>query len=116
MLSLRNILIALCVYLAVEYSVFKAKSVTANRRRIAMSQHVDRRKMGAYLRKVRKRKAMNVREFATLLGVSRTSVNNYELGVNVPPVEYLSQIARLCDTTIDNILDVTSKTKEDTNA
>ena len=101
----RFYLLLILTYLIVEYFVFSHyKSRRKRREIIAMPQHVDRKKLGAKIKRARSKLDMNVRQFADMLDVSRSTVTNYELGSTLPDVEFLAKLAALEETTIDSLI------------
>lgn len=59
---------------------------------------------GTRLKKLRKEKEISQEDFAKQLGVSRSSVGNYETNQNMPTAEILTKIASILDCSIDYIL------------
>lgn len=66
-------------------------------------------KLGDRLVQLRKEKHYTRDEFAQLLGISKYTLRNYELGVTEPGHSFLIKIAGLFDTSIDYILGLTEE-------
>jgi transcriptional regulator with XRE-family HTH domain len=66
-------------------------------------------KLGDRLIQLRKEKHYTRDEFAQLLGISKYTLRNYELGVTEPGHPFLIKIAGLFDTSIDYILGLTEE-------
>lgn len=59
---------------------------------------------GNRLKKLRKDKKISQEDFAKKIGVSRSSVGNYETNQNMPTAEILDKIADILDCSIDYLL------------
>ena len=62
--------------------------------------------IGSRIRKYRKDKSLSQKDFAALLGVSASRVNNWENGVNRPDVDILADICRTLNVSPSELLDV----------
>ena len=65
--------------------------------------------VGERIRKLRERKGLLPGDLASMLGVSVTTVYNWEQGRNLPACELLPQLAGLLNTSIDHLLRYGSK-------
>lgn len=59
---------------------------------------------GTRLKILRKEKNISQEELAKLIGVSRSSVGNYETNQNMPTAEILDNIANILDCSLDYLL------------
>lgn len=59
---------------------------------------------GTRLKKERENKDISQEDFSKRLGVSRSSVGNYETNRNMPTVEILTKMADILDCSIDYLL------------
>ena len=66
-------------------------------------------KLGDRLVQLRKEKNYTREDFAKLLGISKYTLRNYELGVTEPGHPFLIKIAELFNTSIDYILGLTEE-------
>lgn len=62
--------------------------------------------IGSRIRKYRKDKKLSQKNFAALLGVSASRVNNWENGVNRPDVDILADICKTLNVSPSELLDV----------
>jgi len=67
---------------------------------------MDYKKIGSYLLQNRKEKGMTQSELAKLLNVSHQAVSRWERGENLPDVERLSELAKLYQVSVDEILSI----------
>ena len=58
------------------------------------------------IKKLRKKNKISQKELAALLGVSRSSVNGWELGINMPSTQYIIKMARLWHVSTDYLLGI----------
>lgn len=61
------------------------------------------------IRALREDRDMNQTQLAKLLGMSQTGYSKYETGENDIPTAILVQLARLHDTSVDYLLDLTDQ-------
>ena len=61
------------------------------------------------IRALREDRDMNQAQLAKLLGMSQTGYSKYETGENDIPTAILVQLARLHDTSVDYLLDLTDQ-------
>lgn len=66
---------------------------------------MNQKKIGLYLKDLRKQKGLTQEEFSELLGVSNRSISRWENGVNMPTLELLLEIAKYYEVSMDEILD-----------
>ncbi|MGC5865181.1 helix-turn-helix domain-containing protein [Enterococcus faecalis] len=66
---------------------------------------ITTKQVGARMREARKKKKYTLRYLANKIGLSsRSTISNWELGLNLPNKRYLKKIAKACDTTVDWLL------------
>ena len=58
------------------------------------------------IKKLRKKNKISQKELAALLGVSRSSVNGWELGINMPSTQYIIKRACLWHVSTDYLLGI----------
>ena len=58
------------------------------------------------IKKLRKKNKISQKELAALLGVSRSSVNGWELGINMPSTQYIIKMACLWHVSTDYLLGI----------
>ena len=58
------------------------------------------------IKKLRKKNKLSQKRLAALLGVSRSSVNGWELGFNMPSTQYIIKMARLWQVSTDYLLGI----------
>ncbi|HBC92389.1 MAG TPA: XRE family transcriptional regulator [Pelotomaculum sp.] len=58
------------------------------------------------IKKLRKKNKLSQERLAALLGVSRSSVNGWELGFNMPSTQYIIKMARLWHVSTDYLLGI----------
>ena len=56
------------------------------------------------LRKYREKMELTQKQLAEVLNIDRSTYSYYETGKSVPPVETLIKLARIFNTTVDNLL------------
>lgn len=66
---------------------------------------MDQKKIGGFLKTLRKEKQLTQEQLAEKLGVSNRSVSRWENGVNMPDFDLVIELANLYDVSIDEILD-----------
>ncbi len=73
-------------------------------RRTPQETGADR--FGQQLRGLRKARGWTQTELAERVGIDRSMIGNYELGLHYPPIPTLVKLAKALDTTIDRLLSV----------
>lgn len=66
---------------------------------------MDQKKIGIFLKELRKEKNLTQEQLAEMLGVTNRSVSRWENGVNMPDFDLVIEIARYYDVSIEEILD-----------
>ena len=66
---------------------------------------MDQRKIGEFLKELRKEKNLTQEQLAEQLNVSNRSVSRWETGRNMPDIGLLVEIAELYDVSISEIID-----------
>lgn len=66
---------------------------------------MNQKKIGTFLKELRREKDLTQEQFAELLGVSNRSVSRWENGVNMPDFDYILEIANYYHVSIEEILD-----------
>ena len=66
---------------------------------------MDQKKIGSFLKELRKEKGITQEQFAEILGVSGRTVSRWETGSNMPDLDVLIQIADYYDVEIREMLD-----------
>ena len=66
---------------------------------------MDLKKIGQFLKRLRKEKGMTQEQFAEMMGVSGRTVSRWETGSNMPDLDILIQIADYYEVEIKEILD-----------
>ena len=61
-------------------------------------------KVGAYITLLRKCKKLTQKQVAEFLGISHQAVSNWERGEALPDITLLPVLAKVLDTTTDNLL------------
>jgi len=65
---------------------------------------VDQKKIGSFLKELRKEKEITQEQFAEILGVSGRTVSRWETGNNMPDISLLVNIAEYFDVSIPEII------------
>ena len=65
---------------------------------------MDQKKMGSFLKELRKEKGITQEQFAEVLGVSGRTVSRWETGSNMPDISLLVNIAEYFDVSIPEII------------
>lgn len=66
---------------------------------------MDQKKVGAFLKELRKEKQLTQEQLAEILGVTNRSISRWENGVNMPDFDLVIEIAKYYDVSIEEILD-----------
>ncbi len=66
---------------------------------------MDQKKIGQFLKALRKEKNLSQEQFAEIMGVSNRSVSRWENGMNMPDLDILIQISEYYDVELKEILD-----------
>lgn len=66
---------------------------------------MDQKKIGSFLKELRKERSITQEQFAEMMGVSGRSVSRWETGSNMPDLDVLIQIADYYEVEIGEILD-----------
>ncbi len=66
---------------------------------------MDQKKIGAFLKELRKEKQMTQEQLAEILGVTNRSISRWENGVNMPDFDLVIEIANYYNVNIEEILD-----------
>jgi len=73
---------------------------------------MDQKKIGSFLKELRKEKSITQEQLAELLGVSNRSVSRWETGSNLPDLDLLIQIADYYEVELREILDGERKNEQ----
>lgn len=65
---------------------------------------MDQKKIGSFLKELRKEKGITQEEFAEKLNVSGRTVSRWETGTNMPDISLLVEIAEIFDVSIPEII------------
>ena len=65
---------------------------------------MDQKKIGSFLRELRKEHGITQEQFAEKLGVSARTISRWETGSNMPDISLLSEIADYYDVGIPEII------------
>lgn len=65
---------------------------------------MDQKKIGSFLKELRKEKGITQEEFAEKLNISGRTVSRWETGVNMPDISLLVEIAEFFDVSIPEII------------
>ena len=65
---------------------------------------MDQKKIGKFLKELRKEKGITQEEFAEMLNVSGRTVSRWETGTNMPDISLLVDIAEIFDVSISEII------------
>lgn len=74
---------------------------------------MNQKKIGLFLKSLRKERGITQEELSEILGVSNRSVSRWENGVNMPDFDLVIEIAKYFDISIDEFLD--GERKEEMN-
>ncbi len=66
---------------------------------------MDQKRIGVFLKELRKEKQLTQEQLAEMLGVTNRSVSRWENGVNMPDFDLVIEIANYYDVSIEEILD-----------
>lgn len=66
---------------------------------------MDQKKIGAFLKELRREKQLTQEQLAEILGVTNRSISRWENGVNLPDFDLVIEIADYYDVSIEEILD-----------
>lgn len=66
---------------------------------------MDQKKIGRFLKDLRKERQLTQEQLAEILGVSNRSVSRWENGVNMPDLDLVIDIANYYDVSMEEILD-----------
>ena len=66
---------------------------------------MDQKKIGGFLKELRKEKNITQEQFAEIMGVTGRSVSRWETGANMPDLDLLIQIADFYEVELKDILD-----------
>ena len=75
------------------------------RERREVQREMDLKKIGQFLKRLRKETGMTQEQFAEMMGVSGRTVSRWETGSNMPDLDILIQIADYYEVEIKEILD-----------
>lgn len=64
--------------------------------------------VAAKIKRLREQRGMTQADLAKRLGITRSSVNAWELGISVPSTQYIVELARLFKVSTDYLLGVVS--------
>lgn len=73
---------------------------------------MDLKKIGQFLKRLRKEKEITQEQFAEVMGVSSRTVSRWETGANMPDLDLLIQIADYYEVEIREILDGERKSEQ----
>lgn len=71
---------------------------------------MDQKKIGLFIKELRKEKNLTQEQFAEILGISNRSISRWENGNNMPDFDLVIEIANYFDITIDEFLSGERKT------
>lgn len=74
---------------------------------------MDQLKIGAYLKELRKEKAITQEQLADILNVSRRTVSRWETGSNLPDLDLLIELADFYSVDLRQLLEGEAKDEED---
>lgn len=69
-----------------------------------MKNTVNKKAVGARIRKIRLEKGMTLEEFGKLMGADKGIVSRWENGTSIPKAERLKTVAKLGDMTVEELL------------
>ncbi len=70
---------------------------------------MDQKKMGRFLKELRREKGVTQEQLSEILGVTSRSISRWENGVNMPDFDLIIEIANYYDVSIDELLDAERK-------
>ena len=73
---------------------------------------MEQKKVGSFLKELRKEKDITQEQFAEIMGVSSRTVSRWETGVNMPDLDLLIQIAGYYEMEIGEVLDGERKSEK----
>lgn len=73
-----------------------------------MKNTVNKKAVGARIRKIRLEKGMTLEEFGKLMGADKGIVSRWENGTSIPKAERLKTVAKLGDMTVEELLNGSS--------
>jgi len=66
---------------------------------------MNQKKIGQFLKELRKEKGITQEQLAEILGVTNRSISRWENGVNMPDFDFIMEIAKYFNVGIDELLD-----------
>lgn len=66
---------------------------------------MDQKKIGLFLKELRKEKGLTQERLAEILGVSNRSISRWENGINMPDFDFVIEMAKFYDVSIGELLD-----------
>jgi transcriptional regulator with XRE-family HTH domain len=73
---------------------------------------MDQKKIGSFLKELRKEKNVTQQQFAEIIGVSNRTVSRWETGSNMPDLDIVMQIADFYEVDLREILDGERKSEK----
>ena len=73
---------------------------------------MDQKRIGEFIKKIRKDNHLTQKEFAELFGVTYQAVSKWENGINIPDIAILKEISNKFHVDIDELLDGEAKKKK----
>lgn len=73
---------------------------------------MDQKKIGSFLKELRKEKKVTQQQFAEIIGVSNRTVSRWETGSNMPDLDIVMQIADFYEVDLREILDGERKSEK----
>jgi len=73
---------------------------------------MEQKKVGSFLKELRKEKDITQEQFAEIMGVSSRTVSRWETGINMPDLDLLIQIADYYEMEIREVLDGERKSEK----
>lgn len=70
---------------------------------------MDQKKMGRFLKELRREKGVTQEQLSEILGVTSRSISRWENGVNMPDFDLIIEIANYYDVSIEELLDAERK-------
>ena len=71
---------------------------------------MDQKKIGQFIKELRKEKQLTQEQLAEILGVTNRSISRWENGVNMPDFDLVIELANYFDVSIEELLDGERKT------